>query len=139
MRANLMLANRINSITIRNFRSLEGVTVELEDLTVLVGANGTGKSNFLNALRFTRDVIREGLDFALLHQGNFLPRQDVDDQKQVPNVEIEIKLTLEGQEALFSFAYGKDDTYGFALNHEVAEIGDKKYEAVPNHTVFADP
>ena len=52
-----MLANRINSITIRNFRNLADVTVDMEDLTVLVGANGTGKSNFLNALRFVRDVI----------------------------------------------------------------------------------
>src|SRR5260221_6930640 len=127
-----MLANRINSITIRNFRSLGDVTVDMEDLTVLVGANGTGKSNFLNALRFTRDVIREGLDFALLHQGNFLARQDANDPKQVPNVEIEIRLTLEGQEALYSFSYGKDEAYGFALIHEFAQIDGESYETTKN-------
>src|SRR5450432_2326054 len=100
-----MLANRINSITIRNFRSIEDVMVELEDLTVLVGANGTGKSNFLNAMRFTRDVMREGLERAIFLQGSFVKRQDISHPKPVSDVEIEIRLTIEGQNALFGFAY----------------------------------
>jgi energy-coupling factor transporter ATP-binding protein EcfA2 len=34
----------------RNFRSLRDVTLNLDDLTVLVGANGAGKSNLLDGL-----------------------------------------------------------------------------------------
>lgn len=41
---------RIASIQIRNFRSLEQLDLQLEDVTVLVGANGTGKSSVLHAL-----------------------------------------------------------------------------------------
>jgi putative ATP-dependent endonuclease of OLD family len=41
---------RIARIQIRNFRSLEQLDLHLEDVTVLVGANGTGKSSVLHAL-----------------------------------------------------------------------------------------
>ncbi len=41
---------RIARVEIRNFRSLEKVDLQFEDVTVLVGANGTGKSSVLHAL-----------------------------------------------------------------------------------------
>ncbi|MDR1923891.1 MAG: ATP-binding protein [Planctomycetaceae bacterium] len=44
----------INRIKIKNFRSLD-VDVKLEPVTVLVGRSGTGKSNFVDAIRFLRD------------------------------------------------------------------------------------
>jgi len=37
-------------IRIRNFKSLADVSVDLAPLTVLVGANGSGKSSFLQAV-----------------------------------------------------------------------------------------
>jgi predicted ATPase len=45
----------IKQIRIRNFRSLVDVTVDLDPLTVLIGRSGTGKSNFVDAIRFLRD------------------------------------------------------------------------------------
>src|SRR5258708_39881438 len=101
-RANLMLANRINSITIRNFRSLADVTVELEDLTVLVGANGTGKSNFLNAVQYVRDVLKLGLTYAFSRQGNHKVEHNSD---EISDVAFEIKLTLNGQDAVSGFTF----------------------------------
>jgi predicted ATPase len=47
----------ITQIRIRNFRSLENVAVDLEPLTVLIGRSGTGKSNFVDAIRFFRDSL----------------------------------------------------------------------------------
>ena len=41
---------RIKSIRVENFRSVRSATLELDDLTALVGANGAGKSTFLRAL-----------------------------------------------------------------------------------------
>lgn len=43
---------RLASARIQNFRCLHDVTVELDDLTVLVGANGSGKSSLLRALEW---------------------------------------------------------------------------------------
>lgn len=64
-----MLQNRITKVHIKNFRSLRDVTVELDDLTVLVGPNGSGKSNFLDALRFVQESIGIGLGYALEARG----------------------------------------------------------------------
>ena len=42
----------LKRVRIRNYKSLVNCDVELGALTVLVGRNGSGKSNFLDALRF---------------------------------------------------------------------------------------
>jgi len=47
----------LKRIRIQNFKSLADVTVELDPLTVLIGQSGTGKSNFVDALRFLRDYL----------------------------------------------------------------------------------
>ena len=43
---------RIQSVHIKNYRSLHDVELELTDLTVLLGSNGTGKSSILYALNW---------------------------------------------------------------------------------------
>lgn len=67
---------RIRQAQIRNYRSLENVTVDLASFTALVGPNGAGKSNFVDALTFARDCVSHSLDSAvLLHRGlSLLPR-----------------------------------------------------------------
>jgi predicted ATPase len=47
----------IKWVRIQNFRSLVDVSVDLDPLTVLIGRSGTGKSNFVQALRFLRDSL----------------------------------------------------------------------------------
>lgn len=47
----------ISRVRICNFKSLRDVTVHLEPVTVLIGRSGTGKSNFVQALRFVRDYL----------------------------------------------------------------------------------
>jgi len=42
----------ISELKIRNFKSLESVDLKLGHFNLLVGANASGKSNFLDALRF---------------------------------------------------------------------------------------
>jgi len=56
---------RIARVSLRNYRSIAGCTVDLGPLTFLVGPNGAGKSNFLDALRLVRDSLRTTLDHAL--------------------------------------------------------------------------
>lgn len=40
----------LKTVTVRNFRSIKDQTLELDDLTALVGANGAGKSAFVKAI-----------------------------------------------------------------------------------------
>src|SRR6185437_5133991 len=48
----------IKRVRICNFKSLGDVTVNLEPITVLIGRSGTGKTNFVEGLRFLRDYLR---------------------------------------------------------------------------------
>jgi predicted ATPase len=59
----------IERVVLRNYKSIEACDVRLGPLTFLVGANGSGKSNFLDALRFVSDALRNGLDYALRDRG----------------------------------------------------------------------
>jgi len=57
----------ISELKIRNFKSLESVDLKLGHFNLLVGANASGKSNFLDALRFVQGIgkrfnLREILD-----------------------------------------------------------------------------
>jgi len=47
----------IHRIRVQNFKSIVDVDVELSPVTVLVGKSGTGKSNFVQAIRSLRDVL----------------------------------------------------------------------------------
>jgi putative ATP-dependent endonuclease of the OLD family len=42
---------KLQSVTIRNFRALKDVTVDMDDITVLIGENNSGKTSFLEALK----------------------------------------------------------------------------------------
>jgi len=46
----------ISELKIRNFKSLESIDLKLGHFNLLVGANASGKSNFLDALRFLQGV-----------------------------------------------------------------------------------
>lgn len=50
---------------VKNYRSLADVSVDFEPLTVLVGYNGAGKSNLIDVLRFTADILQFGLQAAV--------------------------------------------------------------------------
>ena len=55
----------VRRVWIRNYKSIEKCAVDLKPLTVLVGRNGAGKSNFLDALSFITDGLRTSLDHAI--------------------------------------------------------------------------
>ena len=49
----------VEKITIEGFKSISKAEVELRPVNVLIGANGSGKSNFIGAFDFLR-AIRAG-------------------------------------------------------------------------------
>lgn len=59
----------LTRVRIRSFKSIGQCDVPLRRLTVLVGRNGAGKSNFLDALRFIVDGLETSLDQAIKSRG----------------------------------------------------------------------
>ena len=59
----------IRRLKVSNFRSFNELDVELGDFNVLIGANASGKSNFVEVFRFLRDIRKEGLRNAVALQG----------------------------------------------------------------------
>ena len=59
----------VTRVILRNYKSIGYCDVSLGQLTYLVGANGSGKSNFLDALHLVRDALSGSLDNALNERG----------------------------------------------------------------------
>ena len=51
----------LRRVRIRGYKSIGFSDVRLQPLTILVGRNAAGKSNFLDALAFLRDVMKVGV------------------------------------------------------------------------------
>lgn len=61
---------RLTSVTVRNFRCIKDLTVDLDQLTVLVGENNTGKTAFLEAIRICLERLR-GRSRTAFHEYDF--------------------------------------------------------------------
>ena len=59
----------IATLAVENYRSLRHLVVPLVPLTVVTGANGTGKSSLYRALRLLADAARNGAVAALAREG----------------------------------------------------------------------
>lgn len=59
----------IKKIKISNFKSFKDLEIELGKFNVLIGANASGKSNFIQIFKFLRDITTIGLDNAISMQG----------------------------------------------------------------------
>jgi energy-coupling factor transporter ATP-binding protein EcfA2 len=59
----------ITNLKVSNFKSFKDLDLNLGRFNVLVGANASGKSNFTQIFKFVRDIVTEGLDYAVSMQG----------------------------------------------------------------------
>jgi predicted ATPase len=103
----------IQRLWAKNFLSLANVNVELEPITVLVGRNAAGKSNFVDVLRFISEAIQLGLDTAVSR------RKGIGAIRRLPRAgesgEQDIELGLEFHLGTLS------GSYAFSLSDEVEQ------------------
>jgi predicted ATPase len=62
---------RIEELRLSGFRAFNNVRLALDEITVLVGRSGTGKSTLIDAFEFIRDVLTDSLENALDRHGGF--------------------------------------------------------------------
>jgi AAA15 family ATPase/GTPase len=59
----------MKNIKLSNFRTFEEIDIDLGMFNVLIGTNASGKSNFIHAIKFVKDIAESGLDSAISLQG----------------------------------------------------------------------
>lgn len=115
-----MTTTRLTRIRVEGFRSLRKAELQLSPVTVLIGSNGSGKSNLLSALRLIplirtqslrQFVGRQGGASALLHYG----------AKSTPDIDIELEFVSPEQAYCYSVRLGHTagDAFNF-LNENVS-------------------
>lgn len=83
----------LSRIKLKNWRNFQTVDVALSDTTYILGANASGKSNFLDVFRFLRDVSKReggGLQKAILDRGGISKLRCLHARR--PQVSIEVDL-----------------------------------------------
>src|SRR5579872_7337084 len=84
----------ISRIILKNWRNFKEADTELRDVTYVLGANATGKSNFLDVFRFLRDIAKPqggGLQKAISDRGGLTKLRCLHARRD-PEVAIEIQL-----------------------------------------------
>lgn len=96
----------ISHIKLKNWRNFQTVDVRMGRRVFLVGPNASGKSNFLDALRFLKDIAKSeggGLQKAVSERGGISKIRCLAARKE-PQIEIEVHLS-ESQEQKPSWKY----------------------------------
>ncbi len=59
----------VKLLEVRNFRSFRHISLELGQFHLVIGSNASGKTNFIQAFKFLRDISLQGLNNAVSLQG----------------------------------------------------------------------
>ncbi len=115
----------ITQVHVKNFRCIADETVALEDLTVLVGRNGAGKSSFVDVLRFVRDAVGS-LDDAILNRHGIVALRRYAPTRPF-QVEIDLKIRTKTLQATYGFciASGKEGEYHVKREYCEAAVNDR--------------
>lgn len=108
----------IKSIKISNFKSFNNLEINLHDFNLLIGANASGKSNFIQIFKFLKDTVEYGLDNAISLQGGLEYFRNV-------NITLQNNFFLE---ILAEHKYG----LGYAKEVEGQFLGVRPYETLYN-------
>lgn len=96
----------VQRVSLRNFKSFEKCDISLEPLTVLVGRNGSGKSNFLDALEFTKDAVEKSLDFAVRERAGIDGVRRRSRLHRPTHAHVEIRFSVPGGYADYGYQLG---------------------------------
>ncbi len=111
----------LKRVGLRNYKSIAECDVTLGPFTLLVGRNGSGKSNFLDALRFVGEALETSLDHALKSRGGIAEVRRIG-PGHPRNFSVELELHLSGVWGTYFFEIGSQPRGNFIVKEEKLEI-----------------
>lgn len=119
----------ITRLVVKNYRSLQDVDIALNNLTVFVGQNGTGKSNVIDVLRFVRDALADGFERALFKRGGMKALRCWFASE---HEDVSIQLHFEGAEwsGAYEFAFGNSTGDQVEIKSEKLSLPAPLFEVV---------
>ena len=123
----------IERIAIKGFKSIRDIEVELRDINVLIGANGSGKSNFLEVFSFLHTIHASRLSDRLVDEAlrQYTARADGASRllhfgpKFTENVDIGIKFDPSGE---YSIQMDYTDADSLSVKRGLWEISSGAFE-----------
>lgn len=131
---------KIKRVKAENFKSYKKVDIELNNLNFIIGGNASGKSNYVNILKFFNDIVDYGIDDAISLQGGIKYLFNSNSRKNT-SVLLYLELDLEKEENyMFRVLNAENQLYlpnalkytlkikpnekgeGYKINHENIEI-----------------
>ena len=118
----------IKRLEVSRFRSLgKDVTVDFGPLTVLVGQNGAGKSNTVDALVFLADCMQIGLEGAITKRHGMRAIRHVGSQGPPYDVSIQVEVVKDGVHARYEVVLTGDKVEEYRVKREHAVVGDAEF------------
>ncbi len=112
----------VTRVVLRNYKSIGSCDVRLRPLTYLVGANGSGKSNFIDSLHLVRDALTGSLENALNERGGLAEvRRRSSGHPTHFGIRVEFVLKS-GQIGYYAFDIGALPSRGYEVSHEECVI-----------------
>lgn len=104
------MSNRLSRLQVKNFRSLENVTLDIGSLNVLFGPNGAGKSSLLDTIWFVRDCAIRGVDEASSSRNHGIGML-WDGANHGSNISIKLETESAKYELLFGYSSGRIEPF----------------------------
>ena len=112
----------LRRVRLENYKSISACDLTLGPLTFLVGKNGSGKSNFLDALRLVADSLRNPLDHALRDRGGIGEvRRRSGGHPTHFGIRLDLRLPS-GEDAHYSFKVAARRNGGFEVQQEQCQV-----------------
>lgn len=134
------MSMHIREIQLENWMNFQRASVKLQNRMFVIGPNASGKSNFLDAIRFLREISdpEGGFQRAVKKRGGVSQIRCLHARRQ-PKVAIQVELEIEKDAWSYRIEFGQDNQRRAQLTCEMVIKNGEEILNRPNEEDDADP